>query len=87
MLVGHQVGLAARHLVGERRAELARLHAPPAQLAVGPEERALVLGGAANQVAVLAARPLFEIARAHRLHLQRVGVLALADHPGGRGQP
>ena len=56
VFVGQQVGLAARDLVRERGPELARLHAAAAQLAVGAEERALVLGGAANQVAVLAAR-------------------------------
>ena len=74
-------------LVRERGAELAGLDAPPPQLAVRTEERALVFGGAANQVRVLAARALFEISGANRLDLQRVGVRAVAGLAGRGRQP
>ena len=86
VLVGQKVGIVAADLVGEGAAELGRLHAPAPQLAVGAEERALVLGGAAHQVAVLPARPLLDVARVRRLDLQRVGVFAQALRLGRRRQ-
>ena len=64
VLVGQQVGVAARHLVGEGRPELAGRDAAAAQLAVRAEERAFVPGRAAHQIAVLAARPLLGLAAA-----------------------
>jgi hypothetical protein len=83
VLVGEQVGVVARDLVREGGAELAGLHAAPAQLAVGAEEGTFVLGAAAHEVAELAARPLLDLARPQRADLQRVGVLAFAHQAGG----
>src|SRR5262249_30657639 len=65
-------------------AELARLHAPAAQLAVGAEERTFVLGRAAHEEAELPLRTLLDLARSQRLRLQGVRILSLAGERGRR---